>query len=380
MKTDNYLLHRYSQFTLLAMFSLILIGSLVTTNGAGMAFSDWPLSSGSLSPDGWWAHFPERLEHLHRLFAGTTGVLIGILCAWVWSNRWAIPVAVVVSIALTMAATIEKLPVEIVAHISIWSATIVITTMLLFQNRSDADRRPAGVRWLAFSAFIGVVIQAVLGGLRVTLDAGGHSGAALAVRVIHGCVAQIEFCLLSGLVAMLSTPWPGNSVVEGLSRIRRLAWLTFSFAFLQLALGAAIRHMGIALVIPTFPLASSHGFMPSAHNAYIDLNFTHTRFMALIIAVHVVLLWLRIVRTPSAGTGLIYSAWLLLGLLVAQIVFGITIIWTLRNPVPTTLHVVNGAALLATSFVIALRASCLQAASPAEQESAAIQQTQPELI
>jgi len=138
--------------------------------------------------------------------------------------------------------------------------------------------------------------------------------------------------------------------------------LTFGLVFLQLALGAAIRHLGIALVIPTFPLASAHGLMPSAHNVYIDLNFTHTRFLAILVAVHVVLLWLRVRRSASFESRLMRPAWLLLALLVAQVVFGISIIWTYRNPWPTTLHVINGAALLATSLLIALRASTLESA------------------
>jgi len=199
----------------------------------------------------------------------------------------------------------------------------------------------------------------------------------MVIRVVHGCFAQIELCLLVAVAATLSPAWPNASAVQGLTRIRRLAWLTFGFAFLQLVLGAAIRHLGIALVIPTFPLASAHGLMPPAHNAYIDLNFTHTRFMALIVAVHVLLLWLRVVRTASGERMLFRSAWLLMVLLVAQIAFGISIIWTLRNPVPTTLHVINGAALLATAFLIALRASSLRADHQAAPASVSVQQIQP---
>jgi heme A synthase len=49
---------------------------------------------------------------------------------------------------------------------------------------------------------------------------------------------------------------------------------------------------------------------------------------------------------------------LLLALLVGQVVFGVSIIWTYRSPLPVTLHVVSGAALLATCLLIALRSSC----------------------
>lgn len=374
----NPQLYRYSQFTLLAAFALILIGSLVTTNGAGMAFSDWPLSSGSLNPDGWWSHLFQRLEHGHRLFAETTGLLVGILCAWVWGNRWAVPAAFVASAVLSVVASLAHVAPAMIAHIGLWSAALVFVGMLLLQKKSKAGaRRSPATRWLAFAAFCGVVVQAVLGGLRVTLESGGHADAAMIIRVVHGCFAQIEFCLLVAVAATLSPAWPGSVAVPGLVRIRRLAWLTFGFAFLQLTLGAAIRHLGIGLVIPTFPLASEHGLMPSVHNAYIDLNFTHTRFMALIVAVHVLLLWLRVVRSASGEPGLFRAAWLLLALLIAQIAFGISIIWTLRNPVPITLHVLNGAALLATAFVIALRASSLRAGNQSVPETAPVRQIQP---
>ncbi|MEI8341684.1 MAG: COX15/CtaA family protein, partial [Verrucomicrobiota bacterium] len=105
-----------------------------------------------------------------------------------------------------------------------------------------------------------------------------------------------------------------------------------------------------------------HGLLPPAHNAYVDINFTHTRFMALLVAVHVILLWLRVRRSAASESRLMSPAWLLLALLVTQVGLGISIIWTYRNPWPTTLHVINGAALLATSLLIALRASILTSA------------------
>ncbi|MEI8340753.1 MAG: COX15/CtaA family protein, partial [Verrucomicrobiota bacterium] len=255
----NDRLYRYSQFTVLAAFTLILIGSLVTTTGAGMAFADWPLSSGSLNPDGWWSHLFQRLEHGHRLFAELTGLLVGILCAWVWGNRWALPVAIAVSGSLSAAASAAGISAPWIAHIGLWSAALFFAGVLLLGIKDSARLRDPLPRWLAFAAFCGVVVQAILGGLRVTVESGGHVEQAMVIRIVHGCFAQIELCLLVAVAATLSPKWGAVSPVPGLSRIRRLAWLTFGFVFLQLTLGAAIRHLGIALVIPTFPLASSHG-------------------------------------------------------------------------------------------------------------------------
>ena len=370
-------LYRFSRFTVLAAFTLILIGSLVTTNGAGMAFADWPLSAGSLNPDGWWSHVLQRLEHGHRLFAELTGLLVGILCAWVWGNRWALPGAIICSAGLSMIASLAGVSHQWIAHIGLWSAALVFAGILLLTGKRAENQLSPLTRWLAFAGFCGVVVQAVLGGLRVTIESSGHLEQAMTIRIIHGCFAQIELCLLVAVAATLSPKWKATSAVSSLSKIRRLAWMTFGFAFLQLTLGAAIRHLGIALVIPTFPLASAHGLMPPAHNAYIDLNFTHTRFMPILVAVHVILLWLRVRRSASSEARLMRPASLLLLLLVTQIVFGISIIWTYRNPWPTTLHVINGAALLATSLLIALRASTLKAAPEAGDEPVFVRQLQP---
>ena len=54
---------------------------------------------------------------------------------------------------------------------------------------------------------------------------------------------------------------------------------------------------------------------------------------------------------------LIRPALLLLGLLAFQVVLGMFVIWNLRPPMLTTLHVVNGAAVLAATVLLAVRAS-----------------------
>lgn len=361
MQKPNPWLFRFSLLTVFAAFVLILIGSLVTTNGAGMAFADWPLSSGSLNPDGWWSHFLQRLEHGHRLFAELTGCLVGILCAWVWANRWAFPAALVVSTALSVTAKIAGAPPEIIAHIGLWSAAAIFAGMLLAQARRQEQTRSSLARWLAFAAFCGVVAQAVLGGLRVTLESGGNSGAALAVRIVHGCFAQVEFGLLV-LVAATLCPCAdekNGAQISGIKRIRMLAWLTFGFIFLQLILGATIRHTGTGLIIPMFPKTSPTDWLPPAHSPYAHIQFTHTRVIALLVVIHAALLALRVFRSEGVGASLKRPALALLLLVAAQGVLGISVIWSQRWQLPTTLHVVNGALILAASLLLAVRASRL---------------------
>ena len=80
-------LARFAKLVVALTFLLIFIGGHTTTAGAGMAFPDWPLSHGSVNPNGWWNDMMMRLEHGHRWTAGPTGLLIGALCAWVWRSN-----------------------------------------------------------------------------------------------------------------------------------------------------------------------------------------------------------------------------------------------------------------------------------------------------
>lgn len=301
-------LAHFAKLVVGATFVLIFIGGLTTTSGAGMAFADWPLSNGSLNPAGWWQNFMMRLEHGHRLTAGLVMTLVLIQFFWVLARRRELP------------------------------------------------RAAFG---LSIGALIGVFSQAILGGLRVILDPQGiaatTSTIATTFRVLHGCFAQIELCLVVSLAAVLSPAWAQIAVQPSFRKVARLGWLTAGFVFLQLMVGATMRHLGAGLAIPTFPLTPEGSFMPKVHNVYIDLNFTHTRFLALLVAVHVILLARR--ALVSGEPRLARPAVLLLGLLVAQVLLGMFVIWHLRPPVLTTLHVVNGAALLATTVFIAVRAS-----------------------
>jgi len=230
------------------------------------------------------------------------------------------------------------------------SSLVIILGVWVFRRREQLPR-PALV--LSIWAMIGVLTQAVLGGLRVKLNGQGIA-VATTLRVLHGCSAQIELCLLVALAAVLSPIWPRLVPTATFRKVARLGWLTTGFIFLQLIVGAIMRHIGAGLAIPTFPLTPGGSFMPKVHDAFVDLNFTHTRVVALLVAIHVLLLARRALLTSETRLG--RPALLLVALLAAQITLGILVIWGLRPPLLTTLHVVNGAALLATTVLIAVRA------------------------
>ena len=84
-------LARYAKLVVIAAFWLIFTGGHTTTSGAGMAFPDWPLSNGSLNPQGWLSNFFMFLEHGHRLTAGLVSTMVTVLFGWVVMRRSVLP-------------------------------------------------------------------------------------------------------------------------------------------------------------------------------------------------------------------------------------------------------------------------------------------------
>ena len=359
--TFNPALALYAKGVVAATFVLIFIGGLVTSHNAGMAVPDWPLSFGTLNPEGWWGDLPVRLEHGHRLFAAGLGLLTTILCAWVWRNGWPLLIALVAAAGLTPVAKLAVLPAAVIMHVGIWSFAGVFAIALLWMAGSRAPATSRAVRWVVFAAFLGVCLQATFGGLRVTLETAHNLRAALILRIVHGCVAQAELCLLVAVAALLSRSWiKGAWKLPGirLSAVRFLAWLTVLAIYGQLILGATLRHLGAGLAIPTFPEADPHGgFLPDEHNLFVDLHFSHSRVGALGLTLLILTLVGVVLRRARGERRLTGPATGLLGLLFVQLSLGMAVILHLKPITLTTFHVVNGAAVLALSLLLALRAS-----------------------
>src|SRR3954465_12918013 len=73
--------HRFAVFVACATFFLIIAGALVTSNDAGLATPDWPLSNGQV--------FPKMVgnlfwEHGHRMVATTVGLLTIALTLYIY--------------------------------------------------------------------------------------------------------------------------------------------------------------------------------------------------------------------------------------------------------------------------------------------------------
>ena len=111
----------------------------------------------------------------------------------------------------------------------------------------------AGAKWLrvlGIAAFVAVVAQGVLGGLRVTLlkDQLG---------IFHATLAQL-FLVLMCAIALFQTDFWRNLPVHGQTdshHFRPLFIFATALVLCQLMLGATMRHQHAGLAIPDFPAA-----------------------------------------------------------------------------------------------------------------------------
>jgi len=311
-KNDPWL-HRFAVLTAIITFFLLGLGGLVTSHEAGMSVPDWPTSYGYnmfALPIKFWkggAFF----EHTHRLLASGAGFLTTILAVWLWlkdPRKW--------------------------------------------------------MRWLGVTAFLLVVAQGVLGGLRVTLKMND-------LGVIHGVVAQSFFILMCAIALFTSRFWVNWSAGEKVFCVTRGLW-TLVLAvtvliFCQLMLGATMRGQHAGLAIPDFPAAYGKIWPATSPDAIahynaqrMDVNGENpiTAFQIVLQMAHRIVA-LTIFILVAAGAGL---SWRQLGgknplarlavfwlvLIVCQIALGAWTIWSNKAADVATLHVMVGALSLVT--------------------------------
>lgn len=275
-------LRTFAALTAAMVVVLILAGGLVTTTETGDTIPTWPHWRGKLHGGMW-------VEMSHRFL----GMLVGLM-------------------ALGLAVGVQR-----------------------------RDPRK-GLRKLVWLAFAGVVVQGLLGYLRVRYPEAGPSQAFTAI--VHAVFAQLVFCAFIAAAAATSRTWERSRPVEDARGVGIAATIA---AFLQLVVGAVARHTGIGL---------------EAHVA--------GGILVLVLAAVFVS---RLLLSPLHKAGVLLAA-----ILVAQVLLGI-LTWALTRtdgfsrtteaPVGTLLlvsaHVALGAGLLAgllvTTLLCARRAPRLEA-------------------
>ncbi|MHC4844687.1 MAG: COX15/CtaA family protein [Planctomycetota bacterium] len=312
---------RFGVALVLATLFLIFAGAEVKSRQAGLSVPDWPLSYGM-----WWPPMVGNVfyEHGHRTIAATVGLLTTILALWT--------------------------------------------------ARAEARRWVRRLAWYALGA---VILQGLLGGLTVKLLLPP------AVSIGHALLAQTFLCIVAWLAYAGSREWLGGTPrlapaatstatsvepdrAPARAAIRSTAWAAGA-VYVQLLLGALMRHTESGLSVPFFPLSESGSLLPEHVDHHVVLHMLHRGF-ALVVLALVLVAAARLFRTlPKLRLHAVALALVVLG----QVALGATVIWTagvhpsdgttpMVNPVPTSLHVMTGALLLVLAWLAALR--CWRAA------------------
>jgi cytochrome c oxidase assembly protein subunit 15 len=379
MQPTNPWLSRFAKLLVIATFCLIFLGGMVTSKNAGLSVPDWPTSYGYSMftfPITRWVG-GVFFEHTHRLLATYVGMMTAILVAWIWRNRPVLPVALAVCAVATGAAIVAVKNIGslagpdhaltrglIIMHVNIWSFALAFVIVLLTTERDRWRHGRPWVQWLAFGAFLLVCVQGTLGGLRVT-------EVSIVLAMIHACTAQAFLCLTIIIAAALSPLWSENSSSTPDMPVARaispLAWILVSAVYCQLMIGAVMRHLHAGLSIPDFPLAFGR-LIPPMINERVAIHFAH-RVGALVVTLLVIALATLVFTAARRHTRLTRTAMGLVGALMVQIALGAYVIWTARSPEITSLHVVNGAIVLGTALLLAMRATRLNTLSQPESEN-----------
>jgi len=182
-------LHRFAVILAACTVFLLAAGASVTSNEAGLAVPDWPLSYGSLMPPMVGGIF---YEHGHRMVATTVGFLTIILAVWL-------------------------------------------------QRREPR----AWMRRLGWVALAGVIVQGILGGITVRFFLPP------AVSISHATLAQLFFCAVVSVAVFTSRWWHSDiASLQAASQPPLLGWTLASLAaiFIQLILWAAFRHKVLGIL------------------------------------------------------------------------------------------------------------------------------------
>jgi cytochrome c oxidase assembly protein subunit 15 len=291
------MLHRFAKFVAGCTVLLVLAGSLVTSTASGLSVPDWPTTYGwnmfTFPPSKWVGGI--LYEHGHRLIASTVGFLTIILAVWLW--------------------------------------------------RTDPRQ---WMRWLGVSALGAVIAQGVLGGLTVLFFLPAP------ISTAHAGLAEIFFCLTIAIALFTSRGWTngyGSSAPD--LTLRRVATATTILIYMQILIGATMRHTGAGLAIPDFPLMFGH-VVPDHWDARIAVHFAH-RVGAALVMLAVIATTAHVWYHDQGRQEFTRPATLMLALVAVQVTLGAATVLSRRDVWTNSAHVVCGALLLTTSLVLTLR-------------------------
>ncbi|MGZ6971468.1 MAG: COX15/CtaA family protein [Thermoanaerobaculia bacterium] len=322
---DARILRAATQGVAFGVFVLLVAGALVTSTESGLAVPDWPLSYGKIMPP---MVGGILYEHGHRLIAAAVSTLVGV----------------------------------------------ELGALLFFLEGKRA------VKVLATAAFGAILLQALLGGLTVLLFLPP------AVSSAHASLAEIVFALTAVVALLCSKAWdeltrvaprmadvkgPGPlsgaqsapltstireedfqlsalhqqpRISESLSSAFRWTLVATAAIYVQIVLGAVMRHTGAGLAIPDFPAAFG-GLWPSGDELRrhgVGIHLAH-RIGAVVVLALVLAAGRSLARLSAVNPVFPAFAAAWIGLVVIQVLLGALSIWSKKAPPLTAAHLAGGA-------------------------------------
>ena len=314
-------LRRFSKLTVFSTLFLIFAGALVKSHEVGLSVPDWPTTYGKQM-----FAFPLSdmvggifYEHGHRIIATIVGFFTMIQAIWLGFSH-----------------------------------------------------HPNWLKKLGFFALAMVIIQGLFGGITVLFFLPPL------VSIIHGILAQ-TFFIMTIIIAYSMSQERENRVDNGMVQaIRKGALLMGGLVYIQLILGALMRHTASGLAIPDFPTMGgmwiptfSSEMMANINYILFDLDldsvskgqviihFIH-RLGAVIVTGTIGYFYAKYGQTIKANQKSKAVFISIIVIVIIQFSLGVLTVLSARSPYIASFHVVTGAALLGLCTLLLLKVNSLK--------------------
>ena len=307
-----------SKILVFSILVLIFAGALVKSHEVGLSVPDWPTTYGYQM-----FQFPFSdmvggifYEHGHRMIATIVGFM-----------------------------------------------TLMLTIIVYMSNNE------LWLKKLTFYALGLVIVQGLFGGLTVLLFLPAY------ISIIHAILAQTFFVLIIFITYSLSIVDKqklNDHYAKNISNLKNPAYFVALSIYIQLIIGAIMRHTESGLAIPDFPLSGGYiiplfnqSMIESIQSMHFDaglqfvelyqiiIHFLH-RLGALIVTFSIGYLSWRLTQLKLEFSKIHKLTLLIICLLIVQVYLGAMTIWSVKHPLITSIHVLNGAMILGISSLIIL--------------------------
>jgi len=314
-------LRRFSKLTVFSTLFLIFAGALVKSHEVGLSVPDWPTTYGKQM-----FAFPLSdmvggifYEHGHRIIATIVGFFTMIQAIWLGFTH-----------------------------------------------------RPDWLKKLGFFALAMVIIQGLFGGITVLFFLPPL------VSIIHGILAQ-TFFIMTIIIAYSMSQERENRIDNGMGQsIQKGALLMGGFVYIQLILGALMRHTASGLAIPDFPTVGGMWIptfssemieninyilfdldLDSVSKGQVIIHFIH-RLGAVIITGTIGYFYAKYGETIKASQRSKAVFISIIAIVIIQFSLGVLTVLSARSPYIASFHVVTGAALLGLCTLFLLKVNSLK--------------------